>query len=139
MSNWINLLEVVYPIGSIYQSTKSTSPSQLIGGAWKQITKKFLFAAGENYACGQIGDEEEHTLSIEEMPRHFHKPSNTNFAITANSTATAPSWGASYRSTSAGNTAYEGGAISQQHAALLCHLYLGESFLVPEEVLSNDL
>lgn len=32
MSNWINLLEVVYPIGSIYQSTKSTSSSQSIGG-----------------------------------------------------------------------------------------------------------
>ena len=37
MSNWINLLEVIYPIGSIYQSTKSTSPSPSIGGAWKQI------------------------------------------------------------------------------------------------------
>lgn len=37
MSNWINLLEVVYPIGSIYQSTKTTSSSQSIGGAWKQI------------------------------------------------------------------------------------------------------
>ena len=68
MANWINLLEVVYPIGSIYQSTKSTSPSQLIGGTWKQITEKFLFAAGENYACGQTGGEVEHILSPEEAP-----------------------------------------------------------------------
>lgn len=138
MSNWINLLEVVYPIGSIYESTKSTSPSQLIGGTWKQITEKFLFAAGENYVCGQTGGEEEHTLSIEEMPRHFHKASNKNFAITANSTATAPSWGASYRKTSAGNTDYEGGNLTTT-CPLLCHLYLGESFLVSKEVLSNDL
>lgn len=138
MSNWINLLEVVYPIGSIYQSTKSVSPASIVGGSWKQIAAKFLLGAGENYTRGQIGGEEEHTLSIKEMPRHFHKASNKNFAITANNTATAPSWGASYKTTSAGNTDYEG-AISQQHAPLLCHLYLGESFLVSKEVLSNDL
>ena len=72
MSNWINLLEVVYPIGSIYQSTKSTSPSQLIGGTWEQITEKFLFAAGENYTCGQTGGEEEHTLTTDEIPSHNH-------------------------------------------------------------------
>ena len=97
MAKWINLLEVVYPIGSIYQSTKSVSPASIVGGTWEQITEKFLFAAGENYTCGQTGGEEKHTLSIEEMPCHFHKPSNTNFAITANNTATAPSWGASYK------------------------------------------
>lgn len=33
MSNWINLLEVVSPIGSIYQSTKSASPASIVGGA----------------------------------------------------------------------------------------------------------
>lgn len=129
MSNWINLLEVVYPIGSIYQSTKSTSPSQSIGGAWKQITEKFLFAAGENYTCGQIGGEEEHTLSIEEMPRHFHKPSNTNFAITANNTATAPSWGASYKKTSAGNTDYEGGGNLTITCRLIMSFIFGREFL----------
>lgn len=37
MVKWINLLEVLYPIGSIYQSTKSTPPSQSIGRTWKQI------------------------------------------------------------------------------------------------------
>ena len=33
MVKWINLLEVVYPIGSIYQSTKSASPTSIVGGA----------------------------------------------------------------------------------------------------------
>lgn len=130
MAKWINLLEVVYPIGSIYQSTKSLSPASIVGGTWERITEKFLFAAGENYTCGQTGGEEEYTLSIEEMPRHFHKPSNTNFAITANNTATAPSWGASYKSTSAGNTAYEGGNLTTT-----CHLTM--SFIFGREFLST--
>ena len=72
MVKWINLLEVVYPIGSIYQSTKSISPASIIGGAWKQITAKFLLGAGENYTCGQIGGEEEHTLTTDEIPSHNH-------------------------------------------------------------------
>lgn len=35
----------VYPIGSIYMSTSSTSPASMFGGTWQQITERFLFAA----------------------------------------------------------------------------------------------
>lgn len=126
MAKWISLLEVVYPIGSFYQSTKNVSPASIVGGTWEQITEKFLFAAGENYACGQTGGEEEHTLSIEEMPRHFHKPSNRYFAITANNTATAPSWGTKYKSTGAGNSDYEGGGQSHNNMPPYYVIYIWE-------------
>lgn len=139
MSNWINLLEVVYPIGSIYQSTKSTSPSQLIGGTWEQITEKFLFAAGEHYTCGQTGGEEEHTLTTDEIPSHnhdinlyYHSNGGGNRSVNRSRWSDANDSGG--RFVTGGR-----GAISQQHATLLCHLYLGESFLVPKEVLSDDL
>lgn len=33
MAKWISLLEVVYPIGSFYQSTKNVSPASIVGGA----------------------------------------------------------------------------------------------------------
>lgn len=72
MSNWINLLEVVYPIGSIYQSTKSTSPASIVGGAWRQIKAKFLLGAGNGYTLNSTGGEEEHTLTIDEIPSHTH-------------------------------------------------------------------
>lgn len=129
MANWINLLDVIYPIGSLYFSTKSTSPSSSIGGTWNQIKDKTLVGCGENFAAGSIGGEIEHTLTIDEMPRHQHYPSNRNFAITANATATAPSWGAKHAATNAGVTDFTGGATAYQYAALLHSLYLGKSRL----------
>ena len=38
---FVNLLEIVYPIGSLYFSTSSTSPAEVIGGQWEQISDSF--------------------------------------------------------------------------------------------------
>lgn len=61
-----------YPIGSIYQSTSSTSPSSLFGGTWEQIKDVFLLAAGDTYPAGSTGGEATHTLTLSEMPAHIH-------------------------------------------------------------------
>ena len=34
-----------HPVGSIYMSTESTSPTDLFGGTWEQITDTFLWCA----------------------------------------------------------------------------------------------
>ena len=44
-----------YPVGSIYLSTSSTSPSSLFGGTWEQIKDVFLLAAGNTYPAGSTG------------------------------------------------------------------------------------
>lgn len=72
MTSWMNLMDIIYPVGSIYQSTKSTSPAFIIGGAWKQITAKFLLGAGNGYALNSTGGEEKHTLTTDEIPAHDH-------------------------------------------------------------------
>lgn len=59
MANWINLLEVVYPVGSIYMSFNSTSPSSLIGGSWEQITDMFLLPSTSS---GEEGGQSTHTI-----------------------------------------------------------------------------
>lgn len=61
-----------YPVGSIYQSTSSTSPSSLFGGTWEQIKDVFLLAAGDTYTAGSTGGEATHTLTLSEMPSHSH-------------------------------------------------------------------
>jgi hypothetical protein len=50
----------VYPIGSIYLSISKTSPAEIFGGEWEQITNRFLLAASEfdsNSPQYQLGAE----------------------------------------------------------------------------------
>lgn len=66
------LINLIYPIGSIYLSVNSTSPQQLFGGEWEQIKDKFLLSAGDTYSSGSEGGEATHTLTNDEMPAHRH-------------------------------------------------------------------
>lgn len=66
------LINLIYPIGSIYLSVNSTSPQQLFGGEWEQIKDKFLLSAGDTYSSGSEGGEAAHTLTVAEMPNHAH-------------------------------------------------------------------
>ena len=69
-----NILEQVYPVGSIYLSTVATDPSVLFGfGSWERIQDTFLLAAGSQFPAGSTGGEVEHTLTELEMPAHDHE------------------------------------------------------------------
>lgn len=65
------LLDVIYPVGSIYLSVSSTSPQTLFGGTWEQLQDRFLLGAG-SYSAGATGGEVNHTLTVAEMPAHNH-------------------------------------------------------------------
>lgn len=69
---WSVLLDKLYPVGCIYQSTSSTSPAELFGGTWEQIKDRFILAAGDTYTAGSTGGEATHKLTDDEMPRHAH-------------------------------------------------------------------
>lgn len=68
-----NMIEAIYPVGSIYISTVSVNPATLFGvGTWEQIQDRFLLAAGSTYSAGETGGEATHTLTSSEMPKHTH-------------------------------------------------------------------
>ena len=68
---FVNILQIIYPVGSIYTSTNSTSPATLIGGTWTALTDgKFLRPSG---SWNQTGGEETHTITVSEMPSHSHQ------------------------------------------------------------------
>ena len=51
-----NLIDVVYPVGSIYMSVNTVSPSVLFGfGVWEKIEDKFLLGSGTTYTNGSTG------------------------------------------------------------------------------------
>lgn len=66
------LLDIIYPVGSIYMSSQPTDPGTLFGGTWTRIKDTFVLAAGDTYAAGATGGEATHTLTVDEMPGHGH-------------------------------------------------------------------
>ena len=69
-----SIIDLIYPVGSYYWNSNSTSPATLFGvGTWTQITNQFVFAAGGDYASGDTGGEITHTLTIGEIPSHDHR------------------------------------------------------------------
>lgn len=66
------LVDMIYPVGSIYMSVNSASPATLFGGTWEQIKDTFLLSAGDTYAAGATGGEAEHALTAAELPDHAH-------------------------------------------------------------------
>ena len=64
------LLNLIYPVGSIYMSVNSASPATLFGGTWEQLKNRFLIGCGDTYAAGASGGSATHTLSVDEMPTH---------------------------------------------------------------------
>lgn len=66
------IVDLVYPVGSIYMSVNGTDPGTLFGGTWERLEDRFLLGAGTDYAAGTTGGEAAHSLSVAEMPTHNH-------------------------------------------------------------------
>lgn len=65
-----NLIDVVYPVGSIYMSVNTVNPSTLFGfGVWEKIEDKFLLGSGTNYANGSTGGSADAVIVS-----HSHQP-----------------------------------------------------------------
>lgn len=64
------LLDLVYPVGSIYISANNVNPSEFLGGNWEQITDKFLLAAGSKYTAGSVGGSATKTISKANLPNY---------------------------------------------------------------------
>lgn len=66
------LVNLIYPVGSIYISYNSTSPATLFGGTWEAIQGRFLLGTNSTYTAHSTGGEANHTLTANEMPSHAH-------------------------------------------------------------------
>ena len=64
---YVNLGQVIYPVGAIFASASPTSPSSMFGGTWSQITGDACLMAGT--AVGNVGSKK---ITIAQMPSHNH-------------------------------------------------------------------
>lgn len=71
------LRDQYYPVGTIYISTTEKSPANTIGGTWERYAQgRALFGVNTDdpkFLAGTTGGEAEHTLTIDEMPKHSHR------------------------------------------------------------------
>lgn len=82
-----DIVDLIYPVGSIYISMNSTNPSTLFGGTWEAFGQgRTLIGAGTgndgstsmSFKSNQTGGEYSHILTINEMPKHNHKIQSTS-------------------------------------------------------------
>lgn len=82
---FVNLGQVVYPVGAIYISINSTSPANLFGGSWTRIADAYLRATGTTgVALGEYGGYTNYTLSVDQLPSHNHASPSAYFIVQTN-------------------------------------------------------
>lgn len=120
-SSWI---DVIHPVGSMWLSNSSTSPSSLFGGTWQQLTNAVLrAAAGYGY-----GGSDSHTLTIDEMPSHSHSDYIGYDVVSGNNAIGFRPYGQCFWSNS--YTSKVGGASVFKASPLLQYLLLGQNWLM---------
>ena len=68
--NGTSLLDLVYPVGSIYMTLASgagPNPGDLFGGTWKRLENRFLVGTGNLYVVGQTGGDNTHAQTMTYM------------------------------------------------------------------------
>lgn len=73
MSNFVNLLDIIYPIGSLYFSVSNVSPADSVGGTWEQIKDTVLAASGDSYTGPADNYDGEKYILYYQMPFHAHE------------------------------------------------------------------
>ena len=76
-----NLLTVMFPVGSVYLSTTSISPSSTIGGTWTQVKGATLAATGANSFADGANYGGNLAITKEQMPSHRHRTNDDKVLI----------------------------------------------------------
>lgn len=87
-----DILERLYPVGSLYLTLNSVNPTAFLGGVWERVEGRFLLGAGTAYPANSTGGSANATI-----PTHTHSATVTvdsNGEHIHNITGTAASGGA---------------------------------------------
>ncbi|QBX22659.1 capsid and scaffold protein [Streptococcus phage Javan88] len=72
------ILDMIYPVGSIYISISSSNPSYTMGGTWQRFANGKTLVGVDEYdsdfnSPNRTGGEKAHQTTVEEMPSHAHQ------------------------------------------------------------------
>ena len=91
-----SILNLVYPVGSIYMSANNVSPQTFLGGTWVswgegRVPVGVSSSDTDFNTAEKTGGEKTHRLSVDEMPWHDH--SGTNSTVETETIHTRPTGG----------------------------------------------
>lgn len=95
------LLDVLYPVGSIYTSMNNISPSQIFGGTWEPISGRFMYCTTQSESKQTGGSKK---ITVNQLPAHNHR-----IYCTANAGSGGPGVRRTYVDDGAGYTAFDTG------------------------------
>ena len=130
-----NAIKNIYSIGDIVLTTNTDNPSVKFGGTWELVSQgQVLIGAGTGTDVNgvektfNIGDEigeYEHTLTVDEMPKHSHK--NSHYVVGSNASGYG-AWEGTVASGDNGNN-YRASAYSDETGGDLAHNNIQPSFV----------
>lgn len=99
----VNLIDIIYPVGTIYTTTSSTfNPATAWGGTWEQLTSDaYLKIVTSN--AGTVAGTTDHKIAITNMPSHTHTFTGSSATTASQSTSTTGNQSANH--THSGTTA----------------------------------
>lgn len=75
---FVSLLDVFFPVGSLYLTYSNTNPSKFLGGSWALYSSdRYLRGGASNAAVGGTGGS--NTISVNQMPQHSHLMQSMNW------------------------------------------------------------
>ena len=73
------IVNSIYPVGQIVEYASDINPNDLYSWqTWKQIKDVFTLAAGDKYTIGNTGGAATVTLTIDQIPAHWHTATASN-------------------------------------------------------------
>ena len=100
----VELIKLVFPIGSTYITQTNTNPSEILKfGTWERVKGKVLVGLDEDDTdfneIGKTGGEKTHTLTVDEMPAHNHSAKFCEgtgvYSVFPKGNGSNPEWGGS--------------------------------------------
>lgn len=85
-----DLLDFIYPVGSIYMSVNNVSPQTFLGGTWSQITTDAYLKIVTSNAGVANGTSSAHKIPVSSMPSHNHSitpETHDHYIVSPNDTA----------------------------------------------------
>ena len=68
-TSYTSLLDILYPVGSIFITIGTTNPASHLGGSWIEVTDGVIAAKGYGTVGKNIGSK---TIATTQLPSHTH-------------------------------------------------------------------